>query len=335
MGKYSQALKNCVAESKDKGRRERKRFMFDNYKGYEIKQIESWANGVGYEVAHWNSALSIKKRSESILERIQKNSNIVLEGCNIESLIKFNNNEKPIVLDVGCGMSYKTGTAINGNETDFRYIDPLAEFYNDILDKKNLPFPRISFGMVEYLSSFVEKNSVSFIMINNALDHSFDPVKGIMECMSVLKTEGILYLYHYKNEAERENYRGFHQFNIDCENGDLICWNNEKNTNISKMLSEYAKVEVVDLGDYVATVINKKKDLNINDFYSMEEDNKRLCIQIMYLISSLLNKNKATAFYRNYFNSKIFHWITSKVPYDFKQKIKKSLNKKRSVPSGE
>ena len=231
---------------------------------YAKEQIKSWANGVNYEVAFWNAFLS-KKKCKDIQERLQSNEELVLAGCDVNRLIKFDENEKPIILDVGCALGYATGTKIDGRDTDFWYIDPLADFYNQILDKKKLSFPRIKAGMVEYLTGTVKKNSISLIIINNALDHSFDPIKGIIECFSTLKEGGILYLNHYKDEAEHENYRGFHQYNINCKNGQLLCWNKNNSVNISELLNGYAHVDITDLDDRVVAVIRKENDIEIED----------------------------------------------------------------------
>ena len=128
----------------------------NNLNGYEREQINSWVNGVSYEVAFWNAFLT-RRKSEDIKNRLQSKEELTLTGCDIQSIVKFDKGEKPLILDVGCALSYATGTKINGRETDFHYIDPLANFYNEILDKKNLSLPRIELGMVEYLTGSVKK----------------------------------------------------------------------------------------------------------------------------------------------------------------------------------
>lgn len=270
--------------------------------------------------------LSNKKKRLIIEDKLKNDSELKLYGCDVGTAVKFEDGEKPLILDVGCGMSYATGRRINGKDTDFRYIDPLANYYNGILGKKHLSFPKIDFGMIEYLSSFVGKNSASLIIINNELDHSFDPVKGMFESLKALKIGGVLYLLHRKNEAEHENYRGFHQFNIDCKDGQLVIWNKESNTNISEIISEYVSINVKEYNNLVMAVITKKCDLDIEKFYKTEEDQNRLCTQIMYLISKLLTARVTVSFGLKFFFLKIFHWIASKFSSDFKEKVKKMLH---------
>ena len=126
-------------------------------------------------------------------------------------------------------LSYATGNyiEINGTKTalDLHYVDPLADVFNDIKKRYHRNLPDIEFGMVEYLSDFFPRHDADLIIIQNALDHSAMPIKGIQEAFSTLKTGGILYLNHHPNEAETEQYKGFHQYNIDEENGKLVIWN--------------------------------------------------------------------------------------------------------------
>ena len=296
-----------------------------NLSDYEREQIKAWINGVSYEVAFWSAYLT-KEKVEKTKSRLQSNEELTLAGCDVRSIMKVSKDEKPVILDVGCALSYATGTKIDGWDTDFHYIDPLADFYNQILDKKRAPLPRIELGMVEYLTGSVKKNTVSLIIINNALDHSFDPIKGIFESFSTLKQGGILYLYHHKNEAEHENYRGFHQYNISCKNGELMCWRKNSSINISEILGAHAHIDVVDLGDHVVAVITKITDLESEQFFPAEIDKGRFCFQTMYLISMLLDRRISSAYNRRFFLLKIFHWISARFPRECKEKVKQILN---------
>lgn len=295
--------------------------------GYAEKQINSWLEGVSYEVAFWNGFLSNKRNAENVFERISEKRELVLSGINVSE--EFSGKDKPTVLDVGCGMVYANGTQICGKDTDYRYIDPLAQFYNDIAQKKGLNLPKISFGMVEYISGFFNKNSVDLIIIQNALDHSFDPVKGIIECMSILKSGGILYLMHRKNEAEYESYRGFHQFNITNESENLICWNKSSKTDVSEMLKDIADTRIVDMNDHVVAIITKKSDFDIESFFSVAEDKQRLSLQLMYLISKIMDRKFTSAYSRRFSRQKASHLVSGKLSSDFKAKIKSIISRKK------
>lgn len=97
--------------------------------------------------------------------------------------------------------------------------------------------------MSEYLSAFIQNHDASLITIQNALDHSSAPVKGIIESLISLREGGILYLNHHPNEAEMEKYKGFHQYNVDERNGELYIWNKDHHINVTELLDGFASVE--------------------------------------------------------------------------------------------
>ena len=141
------------------------------------------------------------------------------------------------------------GNIINGKSTDVTYVDPLAPFYNKILEKYKIDRPLITFGMIESLSASFDKDSIDFIHVRNALDHCANPLQGIIQCLICLKIGGVLY---FINEAEGEGYRGFHQFNISAENGQLILWSKNVRINVSDYCKEFATVEtsITDAGRF-------------------------------------------------------------------------------------
>ncbi|UKI46520.1 MAG: hypothetical protein L6V92_02500 [Phocaeicola vulgatus] len=61
--------------------------------------------------------------------------------------------------------------------------------------------------------------------------------------MVSLRKGGVLYLNHHRNEAEMEKYKGFHQYNVDEKEGELIIWNKTENINVNQLLIGFASVE--------------------------------------------------------------------------------------------
>ena len=57
------------------------------------------------------------------------------------------------------------------------------------------------------------------IFCQNALDHTYDPVKAIDEMIKLMKDSGAIYLLHIENEGFKEGYRGLHSWNFTQENG--------------------------------------------------------------------------------------------------------------------
>lgn len=166
------------------------------------------------------------------------------------------------MLDLGCALSYTFGNIVNGKELPTHYVDPLALFYNDILDRYHIDRPRIRFGMAETLATVYPEGSVTFVHIRNALDHSADPMTAILQALVVLEKGGVLYCNHFRNEAERESYRGFHQFNIDMRGDKLIIWNKEETIDVGAVIAPFANLRVSETNEgRVVAVITKTADI--------------------------------------------------------------------------
>ena len=289
--------------------------MEDNKK----KQVDSWISGVSYEVAFWNGYLSNRKNASDIVNRVTEKRELVLSGISLSDI------ENPMdykVLDVGCGMVYANGQYMNGIKADFHYVDPLAEFYNEIATKKKLDLPKIEFGMIEYLSSFYEKNTVSLIIVQNALDHCFDPLKGTRECLKTLKCGGKLYLFHRNNEAEHENYQGFHQYNITTENGHLVFWNKEQHIDVNDFFADKFDIYIEEIDDHIMAILTKKTDYDYEDNDSLD-----LANQLMYAISHFLSSKFVFSYIAKYSYQRFFHFFSGKFGTTFKEKIKKIIGR--------
>lgn len=258
-----------------------------------------WLDGISYEIAFWNNVYRWSHTFRGMMGWANYGSKIELEGFDANDFLL--NFEQPKVYDVGCGMSYAIGDKIEKNgkliPLDIHYVDPLAFHFNDILKKSKRQLPQIEFGMSEYLSAFIQNNDASLITIQNALDHSSTPVKGIIESLISLREGGILYLNHHPNEAEMEKYKGFHQYNVDERNGELYIWNKDYCINVTKLLDGFASVETkrMDNGHIIA-IIRKKTEQNelpiqLQTYVDDRKDKGELCqvlLQFQYNNTSLL-----------------------------------------------
>jgi SAM-dependent methyltransferase len=254
--------------------------------GAEKGQIDSWINGILHEVDFWTSAISKPTRQATINAFASNPAPLEFTGMKpglIESVVA--DLDCNVVLDVGCGMSYFNYPKFLGRDIDFHLVDPLAHFYNEIAHTKNLQVPDIEFAFVEYLSMTFPPESAAAIVIINALDHSFDPVKGVLECLKVLKPGGVLYMRHHANEAERQAHHGLHQQNFENRHGNLVFWNDAGSTNISELLAGAATVDSQTEDDVVVTVITRTAPEGTPIAGSQTGD--LLCRQLMYTISLL------------------------------------------------
>lgn len=291
-------------------------------------KYNKWFSGIPYELAFWSSIYRGKKPRYWLIKLSELNKEISLHNFDVKKFLEsmMTVNDSPIVLDVGCGMSYYVGNKLKDKDLDIRYVDPLAPFYNRILDRYNVDTPRIEFGMMEYMSSFYPKGNVSLIIIQNALDHSANPIKGILECLNTLRIGGVLYLKHYPNEAEKEQYKGFHQYNVDIRDNQLFIWNHTVENNINNILFQFADVEVsryINPNEIIA-VITKKKDV-ITELLDKSDDVYSLCNVVMEqamqmdCLPYMLKYHIKKPFYN------VVQFFMRYVSIDTKNKIKKIL----------
>lgn len=223
---------------------------------FDVALCNRWLTGIPYEVAFWRSYYRNRRSRKSLLSWSQYGKECILDNFDVAAFVSGLDIENPVIADVGCALSYMLSDIIGGRKRAVVYLDPLAPHYNRILDDYSLPYPRITFGMGETLSLHFPEGSVSLIHIRNALDHSVKPLTVIWQALMCLHTDGVLYLNHKPNEAEHEAYIGFHQYNVDCQDGRLIIWNREESIDVGQELSGYADVNatVTDEGRIVAVI---------------------------------------------------------------------------------
>lgn len=286
--------------------------------------MKNWVNGIPYEIAYWESTYSNKKRLESLFNWSKYNKEIELMNFDVKRLLCQKAN--PIIVDAGCGMSFSNGDKLDGKQLNVFYIDPLASFFNKIIEKKKPDLPQITFGFIEYLSAFVP-NKASLIIVQNALDHSNDPIKGILECIESLEVGGVLYLRHFINEAETENYRGFHKYNISLENDELIIWNKETKTNINYFLSGLTEIETSTFGNEVIAVISKKKELT-NGFIDYKKDIANLSNHYIDMIQNFNKVSYSLSYQWIFLSYELFSYLHNNLIGKQDRKIKKIITPK-------
>jgi len=133
------------------------------------------------------------------------------------SIILAEGGGRPRVLDVGSGVvSLLMGTVPRENLTA---VDPLADKYKRIY--KGTTALK---GHVEDLSPFCKSGLYDVVHISNALDHSQNPMAGLLSMLAACKPGGLVYIQGFVNERDWHNGAGLHQWNIDVnvKHGRLI-----------------------------------------------------------------------------------------------------------------
>lgn len=291
------------------------------------KEFQRWLSGIPYEVAFWRSYYGNKRRRKDLFRWSLYDKTCSLDNFDIDEYIASIATPEPKILDVGCALSYMFSRNINGTNIKIDYVDPLAPFYNQILRKYKIDRPEIKFGMIESLTGSYALNSVDFIHVRNALDHCSDPFSGIIQCLASLKKGRVLYLNHFRNEAENEGYRGFHQFNITEKDGNLILWNKETELNVTKTCKDFADViTTVTPEGRIVSVITKKADIP-SVFYDPQEIAMKMTANMMATVEYFHNFRSSAQYHTKRMISILGHRTMRMMPYSILKKIKRLAGK--------
>lgn len=147
------------------------------------------------------------------------------------------------ILDVGAGPLTLVGKRWEGRKVRVTAIDPLAAQYDKLLAASGITPPvRTQEGQVERLSELIPAASFDLVHMQNALDHSYDPILGIRQMLSVTKPGCSVVLSHFINEAEEGAYVGFHQWNLCADGGRFIIWNQDHRYCVDEEVAGMARV---------------------------------------------------------------------------------------------
>src|SRR5262249_23151674 len=124
------------------------------------------------------------------------------------------------ILDVGSGPFTHVGKRWPDRKVEIVPVDPLAEHYNQILDRLSIrPLVPAIFAEAEKLVERFAPDSFDLAYARNSLDHSYNPLAAIRSMLAVVKPQRYVYLWHVANEGVRERYTGLHQWNLDMRHG--------------------------------------------------------------------------------------------------------------------
>ena len=230
------------------------------------KTKDKWKTGIEFELNHWRAFFVSKNPSdmEDLKNRLNPDSML---GGQRDYLPPDRKNLK--ILDIGSGPLTTLGKRLPGRNLTIVAADPLADEYNKLMDECGItPLIRPVSANVENLSTLFDPDTFDLVHMMNALDHSYDPIQGIRQMLRVVKKDCNILLIHRENEAEFENYSGFHQWNLSRDEEAFLIWNSSEKLNVSKMFKGIAEIEIKDLnrdamGAIWNLVVIKKKKCHI------------------------------------------------------------------------
>ncbi|MEO9824317.1 MAG: methyltransferase domain-containing protein [Paracoccaceae bacterium] len=178
-----------------------------------------WKRGVVEEIQWWWTWIN-KLRRQNELQNWAK-----LRGLPFpfERDCAAFGNQALCCLNIGCGPRPNLGEATD-YDVEIIHMDPLASAYNRLMDFLDAPGGGdVVFGAVEILDQ-LDTGKFHFIAAKNCLDHAYDVPGGLRQMIDVLEDRGVIALEHYENEAEAQNYLGFHKWNIEIVEGQIHIW---------------------------------------------------------------------------------------------------------------
>ena len=224
------------------------------------RQATLWRQGIAHELWFWARWFKTKGLEWTRDFMLRQDPDAPLIGA-IKVLLPAG--ADPVrVLDVGAGPMTNVGFRVEGRAVSVTATDALADFYAQLAEQNAVapPSPTV-FSSAEDLSAYFPLEHYDIVHCCNALDHSSDPLRGIVEMLKVLKVGGSVYLKHHRNEAETERYEGFHQHNFDIQNGRFVIWGNIGSVDVQSALPVQTRVKVWIEGPDVVVTIEKREAL--------------------------------------------------------------------------
>lgn len=180
---------------------------------------EEWDKGIEFERDFWSLWMETKgdKWSDDFENRVRKQRRI--EERFVEAMPPVlpgaPKRTHALILDAGAGPMSLVGNWHPDIEIELIAVDPLSYLYNELLQKNNLvPHPRVGHAFVERVAELWPQGFFDVVHIQNSLDHSVNPLAGILNLLTVLKPKGKLLMKHGLDEALNEGWLGFHQWNF-------------------------------------------------------------------------------------------------------------------------
>lgn len=219
---------------------------------------ERWEQGKDYEIDFWDKYIGTKgdRWPEDFAERLKPD--LPLQRYITDCL----DPKAPSVsiLDVGAGPMTVLGKVWGNREVRLTAVDALAELYDKLLEKHGVEVPvRTEQCETERLLDKFSPGQFDLVHVRNALDHGFDVMLAIEQMLSVVKIGGHVVMCHFKNEAENENYVGFHQWNLESQGGDMIVWNKDFRGSVRESFASCAEIAHIspDGADWVVAILRK------------------------------------------------------------------------------
>ncbi len=211
--------------------------------GADLPPEVAWQAAIDGEVRFWRTWLATKgERWPGSYDRAF-DPDLPLQP-KIAELINVPQGGTAKLLDVGAGPLTFLGRKDPRWTLEITAVDALGTQYGALLDEAGVVPPvRTQACESEKLSTVLPLAAFDLVAARNTLDHSYDPMRAIVEMLGCAKPGAALVLVHHPNEAVRENYRGMHQWNFEVVEGAFFLWRPGTRTDVGRELAARATIE--------------------------------------------------------------------------------------------
>jgi SAM-dependent methyltransferase len=227
---------------------------------YDARASSPWEAGIDHEVQFWDKYFKTKGLDwpEDYQQRLDPNLPI---SDYHRRFIDPLPTDTVRILDVGAGPLTVLGKIHPSKHLEIIATDALAEYYDRLFEKyKVVPPVRTQLSKAEDLTQLFPESSFDFVNAQNCIDHSENPVRAIRDMVKLVKPGCYVALRHGENEAEAENYLGFHQWNFTIRDGALTIFGKTETHNMTEELAAIATVESHREADTVIIAAICKRD---------------------------------------------------------------------------
>jgi hypothetical protein len=212
---------------------------------------QSELSAVYHELNFWKSFVETKR----FLDGWVKNVKTPELRQQVHDFIKSNLPPNGDVMDAGSGVvSILNGTVPNKNLFP---TDPLGELYSLIFNYQKYGIRQPLAGSCEELRA---DSLYDIVHISNALDHTQNPFESYKRLLRAVKPGGYLIIQCFENEAEYENWQGFHQFNLRIEDSFIAVTDKDnRKTLLSEGIEEVVSIERIPVGNKIWFIYITKK----------------------------------------------------------------------------
>jgi SAM-dependent methyltransferase len=188
--------------------------QFDARQTYPGNAREVWESRLQNELNYWKDQI---RRQDSqawyaeYAERLDPNAPLQdVIARHLDRGVKVNR-----ILDVGSGPLTSINKKCGSCEIEIVPVDPLADFYNEVLDRRDVKPPvRAVQGWGERLAEQFGENQFDVTYSRNAVDHSYDPIKCIDEMIKVTKKGRYAIVEMNARAGTLESWAGLHQWDF-------------------------------------------------------------------------------------------------------------------------